>query len=194
MKQDKPTGAQAGWRLLNSRRAFESQTFAVRQDEVRIEKQGRSSEISYSYTEKPEAVVVVPLTSRGQIILIRQYRYAVDDWCWEIPAGGTHDTGDQPLEDVVRKELKEETGATCGPLEYVGWFYSAMSFSDEKCHVYLAHEAELSGEPHTEKGETLEVRLLPVQDVLRMVRCGEMKSGPCALAVLLCEERLSSFS
>lgn len=54
--------------------------------------------------------MIVPITKAGEMVLLRQYRYAVDEWCLEVPAGGTHDSGDASLEEVARKELREEVG------------------------------------------------------------------------------------
>ncbi len=158
----------------------------MRRDAVRID----GEDTFYSYMERAEAVIIVPVTPEGEIILLRQYRYPVDEWCWEVPAGGTHDTGDDALQDVARKELKEEIGATDAKLEYISWFFSSNSSCDEKCHVFLATEVLCEAEPDTEAAETIEIHRKPLSEVLRMARAGEMQTGPCALAVLLCEERL----
>ena len=123
--------------------------------------------------------------------MVKQYRYAVDEWCLEVPAGGTHDTGDAPLEEVAKKELREEIGATAKSLTYVDFFYSANALSDEKCHVFLAEGVELSKERETEAGETIEVQLVSIAKAIELARTGAMKTGPCALAVLLCESRLA---
>jgi len=123
-------------------------------------------------------------------VTVRQFRYPVDEWCLEVPAGGTHDTGDQPLEDVVRKELREEIGATCGALTQVGSFYTAPSSSTERCHVFLAENVDVVREPDTEPSEEIEVRLFPADEVVEMARTGKMKDSPCTLAVLWCEPLL----
>jgi ADP-ribose pyrophosphatase len=187
---DKANGADAGWKLLGSQTRFEGEVFRVREDEVEL-KDGKK--IKFAYLERGEAVVVVPVTKDGQMVLLKQYRYAVDEWCLEVPAGGTHDSGDASLEDVARKELKEEVGATAARLTYVDYFFSASGITDEKCHVYLAEGVELSKKQETEAGETIEVQLVPIAKGIELARTGAIRTGPCALAILLCETLLEKF-
>ena len=187
-KQQKPNGDKAGWKLVNSEMRFENEICRLREDEVELE---GGKKIKYAYLERDEAVIVVPVTSSGEVILLKQYRYPVDEWCLEVPAGGTHDSGDASLEEVARKELREEVGATAKSLTHVGFFYSANSMTDEKCHVFLAEGVELSKEQKTETSEEIKLQLMPVEKAIELARSGAMKTGPCALAVLLCEPLLS---
>lgn len=184
---DKPKGTRAGWKLLGSKTRFENEIFRLRQDEVQLEGGKR---IEYAYVERGDAVIVVPITREREMVMLTQYRYAVDEWCLEVPAGGMHDTGDAPPEEVARKELREEVGGTAEKLSYVGFFFSANAVTDEKCHVFLAEGVQLSKEPKTEASESIEMRLVPIAEALELARRGEMKTGPCALAVLMCEPLL----
>ena len=186
-KEQKPNGEQAGWKLLASDTRFENEICRLREDQVEVE---GGKKTDYAYLERDEAVIVVPVTPNGEIVLLKQYRYPVDEWCLEVPAGGTHDTADAALEEVARKELREEVGGTAKSLAYVTFFYSANSMSDEKCHVYLAQGVELSKEPKTESSESIETQLVPVEKALELARSGAVKTGPCALALLLCEPLL----
>ena len=186
--KEKPVGKNAGWKFIESRTRFQNEIFRVREDEVDLVGGKR---IQYAYAERPAAVVIVPVTSDGRMVLVKQYRYAVDDWCLEVPAGGTHDTGQTPLEEVARKELREEIGATARSLSHVGFFYTAPALSDEKCHVFLAEGVEISEERDHEATETIETEIVSVAKALDLARSGAMKTAPCALAVLLCEPRLT---
>ena len=185
---DKPEAARLGWRVRASRYPFESPVNRMRAD--RIDVPGRG-EIQYSYLQRGESVIIVPVATDGRVVLIRQYRYPVDEHCLELPAGCCRDCAGQPLEAIARKELREEIGATAASLEYVTWFYSSSSISDEVCHVFLARGVALDHAAETEPGEHLEPLLVTVAEALRMARGGRMKTGTCALAVLLCEGRLS---
>jgi ADP-ribose pyrophosphatase len=183
---DKTNGAGAGWQLIETRRCFENEVCALRNDRVEV----KDDELDYAYLERAEAVIIVPVTSEGEIVLLKQYRYPVDEWCLEVPAGGTHDTDEATLEEVACKELREEIGATAEKLTYVTFFYTANAFSNEKCHVFLAEGVKLSKEPKREESESIKTQLLPAAEVVELARRGEMKTGPCALAVLLCEQLL----
>ena len=135
-------------------------------------------------------MIIVPVTADGRMALIRQYRYPVDEHCYELPAGCCRDTGGMSLEEVARMELREEIGATAGSLEQVTWFYSSSSISDEICHIFLALDVTLDQAADREPGEHIEPHLLPVAEAFALVRRGEMKTGTCALAILHCVERL----
>lgn len=190
-KQQKPNGAEAGWKFLDSETRFENEICRLREDQVELE---AGKKIKYAYLERDEAVIIVPVTADGQLVLLKQYRYPVDEWCLEVPAGGTHDSGNASLEEVVRKELREEVGATAKSLTHVGFFYSCNSMSDEKCHVFLAEGVELSKKQDTETSEEIKIQLVPIEKAVELARSGAMKTGPCALAVLLCEPLLSGGS
>ena len=186
---DKPEAARIGWQVLGSRLPFESPVNRMRADRIAVPGRG---EIQYSYLERGESVIIVPVTSDGQVALIRQYRYPVDEQCIELPAGCCRDANGQSLEAVARKELREEIGATAEHLEYVTWFYSSSSISDEVCHIFLARGVALTQATEKEPGEHLEPLLVPVTEALSMARAGQVKTGTCALAILLCESRLLS--
>jgi ADP-ribose pyrophosphatase len=183
----KPNAARLRWQVIKTEHPYRNKTLSLRVDTVALP---GGKELPYAYLERAPAVVIVPVTRDGQIVTVRQYRYPVDDWCIEVPAGGTHDTGDASLEEVVRKELREEVGATCGALTKVASFYTAASSSSEKCHVFLAENVEVTREPQTEPSEEIEVKLYSADQVIEMARHGKMKDSPCTLGVLLCESLL----
>jgi ADP-ribose pyrophosphatase len=184
---DKPEGARLGWRVLESHRVFESPVNRMRVDRLEIPTRGH---IQYSYLERGESVIIVPVTVDGRIALIRQYRYPVDAMCYELPAGCCRDTSETALEEVARKELREEIGGTAGRLEYVTWYYSSSSLSDEVCHIFLALDVRIDQATDREPGEHIETLLLPAREAVALVRRGEMRTGTCALAILQCESRL----
>ncbi len=167
---------------------FQNAIFRLREDEVELADGGK---IQYAYLERTAAVVIVPVTTAGEMVLVKQYRYSVDEWCLEVPAGGTHDVDDASLEEVARKELREEVGGVATTLTEIASFYSANSLTDEKCHVFLALGVELSEKPDKESSETLEPQLMPVAEALELARSGAIKTAPSALAILLCESHLA---
>jgi len=175
------------WRIQKSERPYANKTSSLRVDTIQVR---NGDELEYAYLERAPAVIVVPVTREGEIVILRQYRYPVDEWCVEVPAGGTHDTGDESLPDVVRKELCEEIGATCGALTHVGFFYSGPAVTDEKCHVFLAENVDVTRQADTEPSEQIKVELAPADKVVEMARTGKMKNSPCTLAVLWCEPLL----
>ncbi len=186
-KQKKPVGTRAGWQWRKTKIRFKNKVFALREDKIELPS-GRRKRLAY--LERTDAVIIVPVTRAGEMVLINQYRYSVDEWCLEVPAGGTHDKPNESLEEVARDELREEVGGVCESLTYVDYLYSASSLTDEKCHVFLAEGVELSEEPEKQATEKIEIKLMPIAKALALVHAGEMKDGQCALAILLCEPLL----
>ena len=101
-----------------------------------------------------------------------------------MPGGGLS-PGLTP-EEVARRELQKEVGGTAADLRYVGQFCTSNGISNEIAHVYLAAGVEL-GEAHPEPTELMEIRLVSVEEALRMAREGEITDGPSARALLWCE-------
>jgi ADP-ribose pyrophosphatase len=140
-------------------------------------------------------VWVVPVTLDGQVILIHHYRYPVDDWCYEVPAGGLPQ-GLEPTQKraqsewIARRELLEEIGGTAANLQYAGQFYTSNGISNEVAYVYLATGVKLA-EPRREPTELMEACPVPAEQALRMARQGDIADGPSALALLWCEPLLT---
>ena len=184
-EQGKPLGEQLGWHLLGTTYPFVSPWITLRQDRVQL--RGKDEPIEFNYQEHPGAVGVVPVTKQGDVVLIRQYRYTIDAWSLEVPAGGMHDADGATHEEVARKELEQEIGATCGDMLYVGCYYTTVGQSDQAYHIYLALDVALEREQSTEETEQIEVRPVPAAEALAMCRDGRIKDGNAALALLLCD-------
>lgn len=191
-KRNKSLGATLGWKRLATRYPFVTQWLRLRQDRVRIDGKG---DFTFTYREAPDSVAVVPVTKDGKIVLVRQYRYTVDDWCLEVPAGGTHDRTGVPIEEVALEELHEEIGATCERerLIPVAVTYTVNAISDEKLHVFLALDVDLADRPQPEDTELLSVQVMPVAEAIDMARSGKIQDGQSALAILLCENLLRHY-
>jgi 8-oxo-dGTP pyrophosphatase MutT (NUDIX family) len=176
-------GAHTPWKTLSSEKIYENPWYSLRQDQVRTH---TGAEITYTYMDHPGAVAVVPVTSKGEIIIIRSYRYAVKNWCWEIPMGGRDH---EDLEVVARNELQEEVGGTCQDLTHVNFFYTSNGVSNGRCDVFFANGVVI-GDSHPEESELLEIHILPRDEVFRMARAGKFTDGMSALSLFLCEPYL----
>jgi ADP-ribose pyrophosphatase len=183
---DKPNGLALGWERLETSYPFECRWFRLRKDSVRWP-DGRTA--PYVYIEGVSAVWAVPVTAEGNVVLIRQFRYTMDDWCWEVPAGGFHDFEGSPME-LAKRELAEEVGGTSQDWRYVGSFRPGNSIIDAVYHIVLAREVRLDREPHREASEIIEVHEVSVEEALAMARGGQMVDGLSALALLRCEPYL----
>ena len=172
------------WEILDRRFLWQSGWYNLRQDRLRTP---AGDEFTYTLIDHPGAVWVVPVTTDGHIVLIRQYRYTVDQFCMEVPAGGLS-PGLTP-EEAARRELLEEVGGEAAGMRYVGQFYTSNGISNEVAYVYLAAGVEL-GDTRREPTELMEIQLVSVAEALRMAREGDIADGPSALALLWCERLL----
>lgn len=158
--------------------------YRVRQDKI-ISPNGQAG--VYNVIEKPDAVWIVPVTADGRVAMVNQFRYTVDEWCWEVPAGSVKPG--QSNEEAAREELREEVGGVCRAIVYIGRFFLANGICNEVGHIYLATGVTLH-KPHHEAAEVMDIHLMPVDDALRMARSGQISDGPTALALLLCADQL----
>jgi ADP-ribose pyrophosphatase len=176
------------WQTLGTRLIWHSQWYDLRQDIVRTH---AGAVTRYTYQDHPGAVMVLPLTADRRVVMLRQYRYLLDAWCWELPAGGLH-PGETP-EAAARRELAEETGHTAGRVELLLSVYPSKSVSNERLHLFLAREATPA--PAATSGEATEllrVEILPLAEAVALVHAGAVVDGQTALTLLLAAARLAA--
>lgn len=181
----KPVGRKLGWKIVESTRPYTNPWIKLRSD--RLEVAGRGP-VQYSYLEHPGGVMIVPVTAGGGMILIRQYRYPVDAWCLEVPAGGLHENAS--VTATARKELAEEAGATCGRLQKVSRFYVSNSMMDEVGHVVIAWDTVLGPRQELERAEFIQRVPLSAKKAVAMARTGKVNDAKSALAILMSEPYL----
>lgn len=172
------------FQTLDSQIVWSSPWYAIRQDRILLP---NGEEGVYNVVQKNDAVWVVPLTAAGEIVLIRNYRYTVDDWCWEVPAGNVE--AGQTAHEAAASELAQEVGGSAARWQTIGRFYLANGISDEVGHILLAEDVVLGQTAH-EPTEVMTVHVRPWATVVAMAQNGEITDGPSALALLLCAARL----
>jgi ADP-ribose pyrophosphatase len=134
----------------------------------------------------PGASAVVPFLSDPgvndpEILLLRQYRYAAEQYLYEIPAGRL-EAGEQP-ETCARRELTEETGCTAERMEHLFTFFTTPGFTNERIHAFLA-TGLTRGKAKHESDEFIEVVTHPLSEVLSLLRRGEIRDAKTALSLL----------
>ncbi len=114
---------------------------------------------------------ILAVTKNNEAVLIRQYRHGVRDVMWEIP-GGVVEDGEDPIEGVKR-ELLEETGYTSSRIVPLGKLYPNPALQTNTMYCYLALDAEKVSEQHLDGMEEIEVYLVPLDELIPMIRRGE---------------------
>jgi len=133
----------------------------------------------------PGAVVVVPLSASGTVIMVRQYRAAVGGDLLEVPAG-KRDVHGEPPEVTARRELAEEVGCQAGRLDLLARFYNSPGFTDELSWLYLAQD--LLTVPSDRQGaeeQHMTVEEIRLADVPSMIATGEIVDAKSIIGLCL---------
>ena len=128
------------------------------------------------------AVCILPLTDAGEVILERQYRYAVGQTLVEIPAGKLDSPDEDPREAALR-ELREETGYVPGDLIDLGEYYGSPAIMGERIRMYLARGLR-KGAQELDEDEFLEIFTLPLEALIEKIMAGEIPDGKTQAAAL----------
>lgn len=168
---------------ISSRRIHKGRIITVDTDTVRFPN-GSVGELDM--VRHPGASAVVPFVSDPlgddpQILLLKQYRYAAEQYLYEIPAGRL-DPGEDPAHCAAR-ELREETGCTAEHVEFLLTMFTTPGFSDEKIHLFMA-TGLVRGETAHEADEFMTIETVTLSRALQLIQEGEIKDAKTALGIL----------
>ena len=161
------------WQTLRSELKFENPWIRVVWNDV-INPNGGPGEYTVVHF-KNRAVSVIPLDEENHTWLVGQFRYAMDSYEWEIPAGGAPE-GESIL-DCAKRELVEETGLLANAWELVSSdLQLSNSVTDERAYTYLARDLTQT-EAAPEETESLALRRLPLKKAIDMAISGEINDA-----------------
>ena len=157
------------WRTTGSRAIYDNPWIAVREDAI-INPAGNPG--IYGIVEfKGLAIGIIPIDEHRHTWLVGQYRYAIDEYSWEIPMGGSA-LKDDPL-DGAKRELKEETGLEARHWQHLMKVHTSNSVTNETGHVFVATDLT-QGEPQPDDTEQLVTRRLPLEEAFEMASNGSI--------------------
>ena len=165
-------------RLLDRRTVYAGRVLEVGIDRLRLP-DGGTTELEI--IRHSGASVVAPITDDGEVVLVRQYRYATGEWLLEAPAGKLA-PGEAP-ESCAGRELEEETGWRAAELVPLGAIWSSPGFTDELLHLFLARDLQ-PGTQALEEAELLTVEKVPLDEAAAMARDGRISDAKTVCAVL----------
>jgi ADP-ribose pyrophosphatase len=170
--------------LAQKKVVFQGRVFTVSVDRVTYP-DGRT--VNMEVVRHPGSVVLIPAPAPARVVLVRQYRYVVEKWLWELPAG-TLEPNERP-EAAALRECHEEIGKIADRAQHLATFYPSPGFCDEAMHFFLltelrerrANEAPAAQDPD----ELLNVKEFSVAEARQMIRKGEIVDMKTALGLTL---------
>ncbi|MEW9671173.1 NUDIX hydrolase [Ammoniphilus sp. 3BR4] len=157
------------WRRIDSQIPFHERYIRVRKDLLQSP-EGKETDYVYLEDEIPGTVVVVVITEDQRIGLVRQYRYPIQAYQYNLP-GGAIDPGETP-EQAARRELREETGITAEEWIAAGTYHPMSSHHTRKAYLFVARGLSF-GEQSLDPDEDLQVELVSVEDVVNRILANE---------------------
>jgi ADP-ribose pyrophosphatase len=155
---------------LATARVFDGKVFDIDRDTARMPN-GR--EVTVDVIRHPPSAVILPVPEPGQVILIRQYRYAVNRWLWECPAGSVDD-GETP-EEAARRECHEEIGQVPETVVRLAAMFPTPGYCDEEMFFFRVSGLSTPDvAAHVDEDEDIEVRTFSLKEARDMVRRGEI--------------------
>jgi len=139
----------------------------------------------------PGGAAIVAINNHNQVCLIKQYRYVVQDWLWELPAGKIEHQED-PMQ-TAKRELKEEAGVTANDWQSLGSYISSPGVFSEVVHLYLANDIRC-GELQHEHDEVIEVHWVDLEQARKMALDNTISDGKSALTILRACDRLDKIT
>ena len=136
------------------------------------------------------AACVLAVRPDGKILMVRQYRNALDRYTLEVPAG-KRDSLDEDTALTAARELQEETGYKAGKLERILSLKSTVAFCDELIDVYLATDLEKVGEQNLDEAEYIEIEAYDLKELMDMCYSGTLQDSKTVSAIMAYAARLA---
>ncbi len=138
--------------------------------------------VEWDFIGHKGAAAVVPVRKDGKLLMVRQYRNALDRYTLEIPAGGLNGAS-EPTLDAAARELEEETGYRSHELELLLTIRTTVAFCNEKIDIYVAKNL-VKGEQHLDEDEFINVEAYSVEELSDMILSGKIEDAKTVAAIM----------
>lgn len=143
--------------------------------------------VKWDLIDHKGAAAVVPVDEQGRIIMVSQYRNALERDTLEIPAGGLQST-DEPTRDAAARELAEETGYRSDHLELLLSIRTTVAFCNEKIDIYVADHL-IPGSQHLDEDEFVNVKAYTVEELTEMIYSGKIQDSKTVAAIMTYKDK-----
>lgn len=141
----------------------------------------------WDFIEHKGAAAVVPVTKEGKILMVRQYRNALDRYTLEIPAGAL-DTKEEPAIECAARELEEETGFKSNELEFLISIKTTVAFCNEQIDVFVAHNL-IPSKQNLDEDEFVEIYECELDELLVKIFSGTIQDSKTIAAILAYKDK-----
>ncbi len=167
------------WETQNSEVAYSCAGFDIVNEKVRLPD---GTQTDFDYLSGTESVVILPITTDGEVVVIEEWRHAVERLNRGLPAGNL-EPGEDP-DTATRRELREETGYEAGRLDHMTTVEPANGYADSVFHYYVARDCERKGGQNLDHDETISVETTSLDTLIDAAREDEFRDGRSAFGVL----------
>jgi 8-oxo-dGTP pyrophosphatase MutT (NUDIX family) len=168
-----PSSGPARWEKLATTTLASTRVFELQS--TRFRHPARAVDRDFAVIRPPDWVNVLALTPERHLVLVKQFRFGIDEFSLEIP-GGMMEPGEEPVATGLR-ELREETGFAGGSPRLLGSVHPNPAFQSNRCHFVLVEQAVASAAQEWDTDEEIAVTTLPVEDVFALARAGGISHG-----------------
>ena len=137
--------------------------------------------VKWDFIGHKGAAAIVPVTAEGKILMVRQYRNALDRYTLEIPAGGLNPGED--TKTAATRELEEETGYKSEDISFLVSIYTTVAFCNEKIDIYVAKNL-LPSKQNLDEDEFIDVQAYSVEELLEKIFAGEIQDSKTICAIM----------
>jgi ADP-ribose pyrophosphatase len=167
------------WETIDSDTDYTCPGFSVTRDRVRLP--GGSTE-EFHYVDEPESVVIVPFTPEGEVVVIEEWRQAVDRTNLGFPAGNA-EPDDDDLAGAAHRELREETGHVADRMTHLATAEPANGFANSVNHYFVGEDCVPGGDQDLDHNESIRPDTTTMEHLRERLRDGDLRDGRTALGV-----------
>lgn len=159
------------FKKLNQKVVYQNNWMTVFEDDIEFPNGAKGI---YGYVTRKNGVVVLVINPKNEVLIIKQFRYPIQNWEWGIPGGGV-DKNEDP-KAAVEREITEETGLKIESIEKIGQYYPLSSCSTELVFLFIAKvtDEKLEVKQRLEDESISEMKFVSIAEALRMIDAGEM--------------------
>lgn len=164
--------------ILDTDYLYRGAILNLRKDKVRLYNNQKTYR---EVVEHDGGIAVIPVTKEGKILMVKQYRIAVDEIILELPAGKLEDNED--VKKCAVRELEEETGYRANKIKKLFHFYTTPGYSSEKLHLFIAEDLKYFGQ-NLDQGEYIDIVELDKKDIISYILNGMIKDSKTIIGLL----------